>query len=221
MSISDYYAASMTRMKAERARRAAAGDRLAVRLEAARERGEAAQREEESRERARLRQLLAVDDKAVPTPSTVEKPEPVLKGRRALAIPENVSATDMLRLEVAARIAFPDGSMSASALRREAAGGRLTIYPIRNKHFTTLAHIEEMQQLCRAQAKVQGSRSSRPEAAPPCGTFATDSAPSALAALKATAQALSENSPPTSSASTIPEQAAAAVIPMRSRSLTR
>ena len=50
----------------------------------------------------------------------------------------------MLRLEAAAAIAFPDGSMSVSAMRREAAAGRLTIYRIAGKHFTTLADIEGM-----------------------------------------------------------------------------
>jgi hypothetical protein len=39
-------------------------------------------------------------------------------------------------------LAFPDGSMSASGLRREAARGRLVIERIAGKDYTTLANIE-------------------------------------------------------------------------------
>jgi hypothetical protein len=64
--------------------------------------------------------------------------------RKRVSIPDAVAPNTKLRLEAAARIAFPDGSISVSALRREAAAGRLTIYAIAGKHFTTLADIEEM-----------------------------------------------------------------------------
>jgi hypothetical protein len=58
-----------------------------------------------------------------------------------------------LRLSVAAAIAFPDGSMSASGLRREAARGRLVIERIAGKDFTTLANISEMRQRCHVEAR--------------------------------------------------------------------
>jgi hypothetical protein len=54
-----------------------------------------------------------------------------------------------LRLSVAAKLAFPDGSMTASGLRREAARGRLRIERIANKDFVTLAEIKRMRELCR------------------------------------------------------------------------
>jgi hypothetical protein len=70
-----------------------------------------------------------------------------------------VSADDPLRLAVAAKIAFPDGSMTASGLRREAARGRLQIERIANKDFVTLAEIQRMRELCRVQAKELGCSS--------------------------------------------------------------
>src|SRR4051794_11430326 len=62
-----------------------------------------------------------------------------------------------LRLSVAAQLAFPDGSMTASGLRREAARGRLRIERIANKDFTSLQAIDEMRKLCRVQQKAPDS----------------------------------------------------------------
>jgi integrase len=58
-----------------------------------------------------------------------------------------------IRLTVAAKVAFPDGTMTASGLRREAARGRLVVERIAGKDFTTLEHVERMRMLCRVQAK--------------------------------------------------------------------
>ena len=138
-----------------------------------------------------------------------------------LSIPGDVTPDTMLRLGDAAALAFPDGSISAAALRREAAAGRLAIYPIANKHFTTLSDIEEMKKGCRVQAKAHGSSSKKQRTGNGSGSSATVSEPSALDALKATAKVRSESLPPTSRKSTTPEQAAAAVIPMPSKSPTR
>jgi hypothetical protein len=54
---------------------------------------------------------------------------------------------------VAASLAFPDGSMTASGLRRESARGRLIIERIAGKDYTTFAHINEMRMQCRVGAK--------------------------------------------------------------------
>src|SRR6185437_5642929 len=67
----------------------------------------------------------------------------------------HVGPNTPLRLGVAASLAFPDGSMSASGLRREAARGRLVIERIAGKDFTTLANIERMRELCRVEARGQ------------------------------------------------------------------
>src|SRR5260221_13665045 len=66
---------------------------------------------------------------------------------------ENVAPDAPLRLSIAAKLAFPHGSMTASGLRREAARGRLRIERIAGKDFTTLEEIKRMRELCRVQAK--------------------------------------------------------------------
>jgi hypothetical protein len=48
---------------------------------------------------------------------------------------------------------YPDGSMTASGLRREAARGRLVIERTAGKDYTTLANIDRMRELCRVEAK--------------------------------------------------------------------
>src|SRR5690242_19871347 len=58
--------------------------------------------------------------------------------------PEQVTPDAPLRLEIAAKIAFPDGSMTASGLRREADRGHLVIERIAGKDYTTLVNIERM-----------------------------------------------------------------------------
>jgi hypothetical protein len=64
-----------------------------------------------------------------------------------------VSLDSPLRLNVAATLAFPDGSMNESGLRREARRGRLVIERIAGKDYTTLGNIQRMRELCRVQAK--------------------------------------------------------------------
>jgi hypothetical protein len=70
---------------------------------------------------------------------------------RAPVPPQQIGPDTPLRLDVAARVAFPGGGMTASGLRREAARGRLTIERIAGKDFTTLAAITTMREKCRAQ----------------------------------------------------------------------
>jgi hypothetical protein len=154
--------------------------------------------------------VVPVDDVGIPTSS-----------RTRINIPDNVRPDTMLRLEAAAALGFPDGSMSVAALRREAAAGHLTVYRIAGKHFTTLNDIEGLKAICRVDPKDQDSLSSKPKAAPPSGISGTDKGPSARDALKATAQRLKENLASTSSASTTPKQAGAVVIPIGSKSPTR
>src|SRR5262249_48797768 len=62
-----------------------------------------------------------------------------------------------LRLDVAAALEYPDGSMTASGLRREAARGRLVIERTAGKDYTTRAAIREMRRLCQLSVRVHGS----------------------------------------------------------------
>lgn len=63
--------------------------------------------------------------------------------------PSDIPRDAPLRLAVAAKIAFPDGSMGAPGLRKERDKGRLTTEMIAGKEYTTLADIERMRELCR------------------------------------------------------------------------
>src|SRR5262249_9547232 len=82
-------------------------------------------------------------------------------GTKAIA---EIKPDTPLRLAVAAKMAFPDGSLTASALRRESLRGRLEIERIAGKDYTTLANIERMRQLCRVVRKASDSGSGLPGA---------------------------------------------------------
>lgn len=85
--------------------------------------------------------------------------------RKATPRGEKFSSNAPLRLAVAATVAFPDGSMSASGLRRESARGRLLIERIAGRDYTTLENIEQMRKLCRVQAKDHVSTCAEPDPA--------------------------------------------------------
>lgn len=87
-----------------------------------------------------------------------------------------------LRLSIAAKLAFPDGSMTASGLRREAARGRLRIERIANKDFVTLAEIKRMRELCRVPAREPGMESAPTNLAAPLESEAVVSPKDALRA---------------------------------------
>jgi hypothetical protein len=80
----------------------------------------------------------------------------VSKKRTASEFFRDVAKDDPLRLDVAARLAFPDGSMTASGLRKEHKRERLVIMRIANKDYTTLANIEKMRELCEVPQKDPG-----------------------------------------------------------------
>src|SRR6266699_2842510 len=87
--------------------------------------------------------------------------------------PEKITPETPLRLEIAAVIAFPDGSMTASGLRREGARGRLVIERIAGKDFTTLANIERMRRLCRVDVRAPDSISDSAADEKLCGSSST------------------------------------------------
>lgn len=67
--------------------------------------------------------------------------------------PGTITGTTPLRLEVAAKIAFPDGSISVSAMRRLVDSGQLDHERIAGKIFVTLKAISEMRSRCRVPAR--------------------------------------------------------------------
>jgi hypothetical protein len=58
-----------------------------------------------------------------------------------------------LLLEVAARIRFPDGKVTARVLRQEANRGRLNISRVGKRLYTTLTDVDRMIEGCRVKAK--------------------------------------------------------------------
>ena len=124
----------------------------------------------------------------------------------------NTDPNTMLRLETAARTAFPDGSIKASGLRREAAAGHLAIYRIAGKDFTTLADIEGMKKQCRVQAKGRTSTTTNSAA---CYTSETDNSNAAIASMKLTARALKERLQNTSSKSMTRKKRSTKIIPIK------
>src|SRR4030081_476181 len=102
-----------------------------------------------------------------------------------------------LRLAVVAKVAFPDGSMTASGLRRESQRGRLVIERIAGKDYTTLGAINEMRVRCRVEARDRASGSNRPDGArlaessrAPSGSSGTAASSGALAQARAKLQRL-------------------------------
>jgi hypothetical protein len=138
--------------------------------------------------------------------------------------PEQVAEDAPLRLEIAAQIAFPDGTMTASGLRKERNRGRLVTELIAGREYVTLAEIARMRELCRSEAKAPASgqrsdaRTRAGRSASPAGISSTESENLALASVLATADALqrkrNKSSPPTSPPNTGP---AATVTVLRTR----
>jgi hypothetical protein len=122
-----------------------------------------------------------------------------------------------LRLDLAAELAFPDGSVGARGLRREAARGRLEIWRIAGKDMTTLAAIRRMFERCLVTPNPPASGSNPlPPTVRPSGSSSTEAASTALAAARMRAKRLRESSPSTSLPSTTPPPRGH-VIPLKSR----
>jgi hypothetical protein len=83
-----------------------------------------------------------------------------VKGRPKLVpSPDTITPTTPLRLDIAAQIAFPDGSVGVSGLRREIDRGNLRAEMIAGKLFTTLADIKTMRERCAVPTKARESSS--------------------------------------------------------------
>jgi hypothetical protein len=146
------------------------------------------------------------------------------KNARNMPALDQISRDTPLRLNVAAALAYPDGSMTPSGLRREAARGRLVIERTAGKDYTTLGAIEHMRELCRLEAKERGCGSEehalteKPENhTTQCGSSAMENIQRAQAAARMIVKELKERSPSTLTESTSPKRPKARVIPLKSR----
>jgi hypothetical protein len=135
---------------------------------------------------------------------------------------DKVKPDTPLRLDIAATLAYPDGSMTASGLRKEAGRGRLVVERVAGKDYTTLASIQRMRELCRVNPKVPDS-GSNPEdktktaqfGSEQFGSSATERASSARARLQKIARVPSKRCAiisPTNTNQTEP----AVVVPIKS-----
>jgi hypothetical protein len=108
------------------------------------------------------------------------------RGRRChTEVPKEVTPNTPLRLSIAAILAYPDGSMSASGLRREAAKGRLIVERTAGKDYTTLANIDRMRELCRVETKGLASGSGAGQDGQQLGSSSTTDGKYAQARAKA------------------------------------
>src|SRR5262245_47253848 len=148
-----------------------------------------------------------------------------LAARRDLLDKATIGPDTPLRLDIAAAFAYPDGSMTASGLRREAGRGRLAIERGAGKDYTTLPAIAEMRERCRQNTKDRASGCARlgatGEAEPRTGrsgSSSTENIRRARAAAATIVLALKQPSKLTSPASGSRRRRRGHVIPIKSRS---
>lgn len=137
---------------------------------------------------------------------------------------DEITEETPLRLDVAARLAFPDGTIGASGLRSEASKGRLAITRIANRDYTTLLAIREMIEKCRVPQKERASGCGQREKprtdasrTPPRGSSSTAAGNIPLASALQIVDALSKPSPATSPPSTNRRGATVTSLPSPSR----
>src|SRR5262249_21544970 len=139
---------------------------------------------------------------------------------RARTLPprDQIADNAPLRLDIAAALAFPDGSMTASGLRREAGRGRLAIERVAGKDYTPLGAIREMRQRWRVEAREPDCGCSHPAGidrgrslSRPYGSSATVPSSEALVAARAKLRKLSGRSPNTSPTNTEPLESGSAI----------
>jgi hypothetical protein len=92
-------------------------------------------------------------------PATAKPRQDKPKAPKHAPSPDTITATTPLRLDIAAQVAFPDGSVSVSSLRREIGRGNLRAEMIAGKIFTTLANIDDMRTKCAVPTKAPDSSS--------------------------------------------------------------
>ena len=68
---------------------------------------------------------------------------------KVMALEPEKRRTAPLRLDIAADLAFPNGGIGASGLRKERDKGRLATFMVAGKEYTTLEEIGLMRERCR------------------------------------------------------------------------
>ena len=111
---------------------------------------------------------------------------------------KNSTEDDPIPLAEACKV-FPQARLTVSTLRAEAARGRLIIFPIGKRHYTTLRSMREMVRRCRDEPRGLASTLIRSESS---GLSETDRISSAQERAKESAARLIRPSPSTSLSNT-------------------
>jgi hypothetical protein len=111
---------------------------------------------------------------------------------------DNIGDDEPITLAEACEL-FPRAKLTASTLRAEAARGRLSIFRLGKRDYTTLESMREMVRKCQDAARLRDSTSTRSASS---GLSETAQASSAQAALKQTLAALRSGSSSISQRST-------------------
>ena len=96
---------------------------------------------------------------------------------------DDIDSDTPIRLALAARLAYPDGSMSVSGLRRLGEKGLLVIERVNRRDYTTLTAIRQMREQCHVAPKVRAS-GSVPRAATVTGNYTVPCTSSSIAAAR-------------------------------------
>ena len=121
---------------------------------------ERARRVTETRTALRLDGLMTEAEAADKLGCSIKQPRKHKpKTPKRVPSPDTITATTPLRLDIAAQIAFPDGSVGVSGLRREIERSNLRAEMIAGKMFTTLANIDDMRKKCAVPTKARESNS--------------------------------------------------------------
>ncbi len=99
-----------------------------------------------------------------------------------------------LRLNHAAKLAFPDGALTESGLQTEFRKGNLECERIAGKLFTTLNNIKRMRDKCRESQKARGSTCASEAGGRLYGSFSTEQLRSAQDAASTIAARLKSSS---------------------------
>lgn len=119
-----------------------------------------------------------------------------MTARARIPDPDALTAETLLRLAVACAVEFPDRSMTVHGLRKEHRAGRLDIWRLAGKDYTTIAALRAMRIKCLLPAKAPASTCAAPDetttaaSAPPTGSSATEASSTALAAARTILQGL-------------------------------
>jgi hypothetical protein len=121
--------------------------------------------------------------------SRLPKRLPLVPGEQWGGIPDKIKPDTPLPLKLAAKIAFPTGTMTVSGLRNEIRNGHLQASKVAGRIWTTLTDIKRMMQQCQIKeaddlVKVRNYTCAKPRDQEVGGDGSSSTAPPAASTLK-------------------------------------